>query len=225
MATRDEAKRRRSDARTRRRAEADGRRGDEPPDEETVSEPEPSTEAADRIKQAAMAAAVAATLGAAVAGARALLDRRNDGSSGAEPPTAQTEPEARGEQEADDAEPPERSHAEQEPEREEPDQNEWSEPRAEQAAGVGPDEALHVVEQARRHLRALHGEDAESVSSLERQNGGWRVGLEVLEVRRIPESTDVLATYEVILDEDANLVALTRGRRYHRSQAGGEELT
>jgi hypothetical protein len=48
------------------------------------------------------------------------------------------------------------------------------------------------------------------------------VTLEVVELRRIPESTDVLASYEVELDGDGNFLSFERGGRYSRSQAGGD---
>jgi hypothetical protein len=59
----------------------------------------------------------------------------------------------------------------------------------------------------------------ESVSAFERTHEGWLVTLEVVEVSRIPESTDVLASYEVELDDDRNLRRYARVRRYIRSQA------
>ena len=65
----------------------------------------------------------------------------------------------------------------------------------------------------------MHGSDAESVSSVARTATGWAVALEVVELRRIPESTDVLATYEVEFDDDGKLIKLERSRRYYRSQA------
>ena len=68
-------------------------------------------------------------------------------------------------------------------------------------------------------LRELHGREPESVSSLERTRDGWRVTLEVVEVQRIPESTDVLATFAVELDGDGDLIAYERLRRYYRAQA------
>ena len=83
--------------------------------------------------------------------------------------------------------------------------------------------AQQAVAQAREHLKTLSGHDAESVSSFEPAQGGWKIGLEVLEVSRVPASTDVLATYEVTVDDDGNLVSYSRARRYYRSQAAGEE--
>jgi hypothetical protein len=81
-------------------------------------------------------------------------------------------------------------------------------------------EELHDISvHAREILQQLRGVEPESVSSLRRTESGWRVGLEVVELRRIPESTDVLASYEVELDADGGLIRFERGRRYHRSQA------
>ena len=40
-----------------------------------------------------------------------------------------------------------------------------------------------------------------------------------MELERIPPSTDVLASYEVALDGDGNLLGYERTRRYVRSQA------
>jgi len=45
------------------------------------------------------------------------------------------------------------------------------------------------------------------------------VGLEVVELSRIPESTDVLGYYEMELDEDLNLRRYQQLRRYHRGRA------
>jgi len=69
----------------------------------------------------------------------------------------------------------------------------------------------------------LLGKDADSVSGLDRNGDGWIVTVEVVEVPRIPESTDVLASYEVELDGDRNLVRYARRRRYYRSQADNGE--
>jgi hypothetical protein len=98
--------------------------------------------------------------------------------------------------------------------REEPKREKREPPR-----GAKPDEFTEMANQARELLRSLRGVEAESVSGLTRTPNGWTVTLEVLELRRIPESTDVLASYEVELDDDGKLLRFERGRRYHRSQA------
>ena len=77
-----------------------------------------------------------------------------------------------------------------------------------------------ALQTARRHLHELTGKDAESVTRLELadEDGGWRVGLEVLELERVPNTTDLLASYELELDGDGELVSYRRVRRYARSE-------
>ena len=47
----------------------------------------------------------------------------------------------------------------------------------------------------------LTGKQSEGVTSLQRTDDGWKVQVEVVEVRRIPDTTDVLAIYELDVDE------------------------
>ena len=98
-----------------------------------------------------------------------------------------------------------------------------SRPQPERTHGAPAAEAGAVVREARRQLAELLGAEAERVSGLERVDGTWKITLEVVELPRIPESTDVLASYEVELDGDRNLVRYARRRRYHRSQADDGE--
>jgi len=76
-----------------------------------------------------------------------------------------------------------------------------------------------LVRRATEQLAAVMGRRADSVSGLAREDDGWRVSVEVVELERIPPSTDVLATYEVQLDGEGDLVGYERTRRYVRSQA------
>lgn len=94
-------------------------------------------------------------------------------------------------------------------------------PRAkrEPSRGAEGGELAEIAAQARELLRSLRGVEAESVSGIARTSNGWKVTLEVVELRRIPESTDVLASYEVGLDGDGKFLGFERGRRYHRAQA------
>jgi hypothetical protein len=45
----------------------------------------------------------------------------------------------------------------------------------------------------------------------------------VVELKRIPETTDVMASYEMELDDDLNLRRYQQVRRYNRSQANRED--
>jgi Gas vesicle synthesis protein GvpO len=74
---------------------------------------------------------------------------------------------------------------------------------------------------ARREIEELMGRSPEAVSGVERDEDGWLVTIEFVELERIPQSTDVMATYEVSLDEQGELTGYRRTRRYVRSQAEG----
>ncbi|AIV32418.1 gas vesicle protein [Streptomyces sp. R1] len=57
----------------------------------------------------------------------------------------------------------------------------------------------------------------EGVSAVCRsEDGGWIVHVDVLEVARIPDTTSLLATYEVELDPAGDLVQYRRIARYRR---------
>ena len=81
-----------------------------------------------------------------------------------------------------------------------------------------PEFVAEIVVKAREQLRGLLGREPESVSGIERTNGHWSVTIEVIELHRIPDSTDVLASYELVLDDDGNVARMVRRRRYLRSQ-------
>jgi hypothetical protein len=70
-------------------------------------------------------------------------------------------------------------------------------------------------------LAELVGCPAEGITGIRRNEDGWVVEVEVLEVERVPETTDVLATYEVELDNDGEIVEFRRLRRYLRTQTEG----
>jgi hypothetical protein len=80
--------------------------------------------------------------------------------------------------------------------------------------------AGQVALEATRQLLELTGKAAEGVTSLQRTDDGWQVQVEVVEVRRIPDTTDVLAIYELEVDEQGALQGYHRLRRYARGVPG-----
>ena len=56
------------------------------------------------------------------------------------------------------------------------------------------------------------------VVSFDRDQEGWSVTLEVLELERIPETMSILGAYEVTLSQSGDLEGYRRVRRYARSQ-------
>ena len=92
-----------------------------------------------------------------------------------------------------------------------------SAPRAEAPQRKG---AQQIANQAARQLLELTGKDPEGISGLRRADDGWVVEVEVVELRRIPSTTDVLATYEVQVDSDGELMEYRRAQRYVRGVPG-----
>jgi hypothetical protein len=77
-----------------------------------------------------------------------------------------------------------------------------------------------AIERVRGELPQLLGHPVDSVLGLEPDdNNGWSVTVQVVELSRIPHSTDVLGSYEVTLDKSGELQAYKRRRRYYRNQA------
>jgi hypothetical protein len=75
---------------------------------------------------------------------------------------------------------------------------------------------------AREAVEGLTGKTPEAVTAIDRSDDGWRVAVEVLELERIPSTTDVMAIYEVTLDEQGELQGYRRVHRYLRGTPGDE---
>lgn len=88
-------------------------------------------------------------------------------------------------------------------------------PRAEPARRAS---GTRVAEEAARQLAELTTKDVEAVTALHRTDDGWQVEVEVLELRRVPTTTDVLATYEVTVSSSGELEGYRRVGRYVRGQ-------
>lgn len=80
-----------------------------------------------------------------------------------------------------------------------------------------------AVARARAHLHDLTGRHPEGVSALSRTQDGWRVVIEVVELERIPQTTDILASYAVDLDGEGELMGYERINRYYRSDVNGDQ--
>jgi hypothetical protein len=86
------------------------------------------------------------------------------------------------------------------------------------ASGNGAASTVDVARRAVEQVATLTGRRVEGVLGLKKNgNDGWEVVVEVLELERIPDSTDVMASYEVSLDKSGELREYRRTRRYARS--------
>jgi hypothetical protein len=79
-----------------------------------------------------------------------------------------------------------------------------------------PMSLTEVALRAKEQLSSITGLPVSTVSSLQHGADGWHVITELIEMRRIPDSSDILATYELLLDESGQLMSYQRTRRYAR---------
>lgn len=76
-----------------------------------------------------------------------------------------------------------------------------------------------AVRQARVQIAELMGRPVESVLGMDRDDDGWVITVQVVELARIPNSTDVLGDYAVTVDSGGEVVGYRRMRRYNRGQS------
>jgi hypothetical protein len=95
------------------------------------------------------------------------------------------------------------------------------------AAGAGssggrrPPRVAAIARSAAQQLAALTRRHVEGIAGVSRDDDGWRVEVEVLELSRIPPTTDVLAIYAVYVDADGEMIEYERLERYVRGRTGG----
>ena len=93
-------------------------------------------------------------------------------------------------------------------------------------ADSNDNENLSAIELARAALitvQELTGFPPEAATGLEWDGESWCVTVEVLELSRIPSTTDIVGAYQVRLDGNGTLRGLKRLRRYSRGEARDEE--
>jgi len=82
--------------------------------------------------------------------------------------------------------------------------------------------AGEVARHAAVELADLIHKEPGAVTQLTHADDGWCVHVEVLELRRIPETTDMMGLYEVMTDDHGSLEGYRRLRRYVRGVPGEE---
>jgi Gas vesicle synthesis protein GvpO len=75
-----------------------------------------------------------------------------------------------------------------------------------------------LLEEARKQVADLAGVEAETVSGFVPDGDhGWVVTVEAVELARVPNTMDVMSSYEVTLSEDGELRGFRRVGRYTRA--------
>jgi hypothetical protein len=85
--------------------------------------------------------------------------------------------------------------------------------------------AAKAAQRGLREIAELTGKQTEGVTGVEPAEDGWIVGVEVVEDRRIPSSTDILATYEAEFDGNGELLSYRRVKRNARGRGDSSEDT
>jgi Gas vesicle synthesis protein GvpO len=79
------------------------------------------------------------------------------------------------------------------------------------------------MRKVREQLHELTGCEPVSISGLAQVNGGWQLEVDVVEVRRVPDTASVLATYRVTTDEAGDVAGYERLRRYNRGRVSAPD--
>ena len=80
-----------------------------------------------------------------------------------------------------------------------------------------------AVASARRELEALLGQRVERVASAVPADEGWRMTVDAIELARVPDSTSVLGSYDVLVDDHGHILEYQRIRRFYRNRADEED--
>ncbi|NQT48283.1 MAG: gas vesicle protein [Chloroflexi bacterium] len=76
-----------------------------------------------------------------------------------------------------------------------------------------------AIDQAKKQLSDLVERKPSSVVAVSRDEEGWHVSLEMLEKKSIPDRMDLLARYDVLLDDEGNVMKFNRGDLRTRGDA------
>lgn len=77
---------------------------------------------------------------------------------------------------------------------------------------------LKLISSAKVQMEALTGLLADSVTGISKVDSGWKMMINMLELKRIPPSTDVLVNFAADLDVEGNVTGFERSRSYLRNQ-------
>lgn len=75
-----------------------------------------------------------------------------------------------------------------------------------------------LIQEARKQVHELAGVETDTVSGLTGAgDDGWIVTVEAVEMVRVPNTMDLMGTYEVTLSQEGELLGFRRLGRYQRA--------
>ena len=81
-----------------------------------------------------------------------------------------------------------------------------------------------LIEIAREELSKVTGLELSTTLGAVKDERGWRITMEMVEKHSIPDQMDILATYDLILDDDGKIVEFNRKKLRKRVDTEGEEV-
>lgn len=75
-----------------------------------------------------------------------------------------------------------------------------------------------LAERAKSQLTEVTGLKPLTITETFKDEKGWHIGLDMLEMSRIPTATDILGDYEVLVDEEGDMLRFERKRTRLRGE-------
>ena len=82
---------------------------------------------------------------------------------------------------------------------------------------------MNLAERAKNQLAEVTGFSPVAAVGGFKDEEGWHISVDVLEMARLPESTDIIGTYVVSLDPEGNMVKFEKKRARLRGEPYEEE--
>jgi len=79
-------------------------------------------------------------------------------------------------------------------------------------------EMMSLAERAKEQLAEVTGFSPVAAVGGFKDEEGWHISVDVLEMARLPESTDIIGTYMVTLDPEGNMVKFGKKRARLRGE-------
>jgi len=76
----------------------------------------------------------------------------------------------------------------------------------------------NLAERAKRQLAEVTGFSPVAAVGGFKDEEGWHISVDMLEMARLPEATDIIGTYEVLLDQGGNMVKFEKKRARLRGE-------
>lgn len=88
--------------------------------------------------------------------------------------------------------------------------------RTETMSDNGDTDIQSVRQQVQSTAEDVVGHPLDGITSVDRDDENWRVSIEVVERKGVPDTQDILGRYEMMLDEELNVDSYERTHRFRR---------